>query len=113
MRSITSDCPRSGDRLQAPFEGLFRAVPGTGTNSEGRKSRISGMEPSQFKKAIGTRLRKAREDKGWSLREMSVMSGGAYPKSTIYNYEQGQRTPDPWDAKALAELLGIKAGYLM
>lgn len=71
------------------------------------------MEPSQFKKAIGNRLRKAREDKGWSLREMSAISGGAYPKSTISNYEQGQRTPDPWDAKALAELLGIKAGYLM
>ncbi len=34
-------------------------------------------------------------------------------KSTLGNWEQGTRTPDPWDIKGLAELYGARASYLM
>lgn len=71
------------------------------------------MEASQFKRAIGRRLAQARADKGWSLRDLEKASGGIFNKSTVGNYEQGTRTPDPWDARALAELLGVRASYLM
>lgn len=71
------------------------------------------MEPSQYKKQIGKRLAQARNALGLSLSQLEEASGGVFPKSTLGNYEQGTRTPGPWDIKALAELLGTRAAFLM
>jgi transcriptional regulator with XRE-family HTH domain len=57
-------------------------------------------------RAIGKRLRAARDARGISLSQLGELTGGHYSKSRISNYEQGIRRISLEGARALAEALG-------
>lgn len=42
-------------------------------------------------RATGRRRRAARHERGWSLSQLAVLTGGLFSKSRISNYEQGLR----------------------
>jgi transcriptional regulator with XRE-family HTH domain len=65
-------------------------------------------------RAIGERLRAARQARGLSLSELGRLTGGQYGKSRISNYEQGLRRLGIEGALALAEALGnVSAAHLL
>lgn len=49
-------------------------------------------------------LKKAREEKGLTVPELSAKSG--IPKGTIWGWEAGRRSPDPSELLYLSEMLG-------
>ncbi len=62
--------------------------------------------------SLGERLRKAREQKGLSLRELARQAGIRY--ATISELENEKRTAMTTDtAKALARALGVSIDYLV
>lgn len=60
---------------------------------------------------IGEFLRKAREKKGLSQRELAELVGVSHV--SIYNYEQGNHTPRITHLKWLAQALDIKLEELI
>lgn len=65
-------------------------------------------------RAIGDRLRAARHARELSLSQLSELTGSAYSKSRISNYEQGIRRMSIEAAVALAEALGnVSAAQLL
>jgi transcriptional regulator with XRE-family HTH domain len=64
--------------------------------------------------AMGSRLRAARQARGFSLSRLAEQTGGHYSKSRISNYEQGLRRMSVEAALALAEALGnVSAAQLL
>ena len=62
--------------------------------------------------SLGERLRRAREQKGVSLRELARQAGVRY--ATISELENEKRTTMTTDtAKALARALGVSIDYLV
>jgi transcriptional regulator with XRE-family HTH domain len=66
-----------------------------------------------FKKEIGRRLAEARDDKRWSLADLSRETSGVLSPSRISNYEQGERLPGPREILILSKALGRDPAYLM
>src|SRR5487761_1547175 len=70
------------------------------------------MEPNVRSKALGLRIREAREAKSWSLRQLAATVGMAH--SFISNLEDGRfRTVSPDNLTALARALDIPPEDLM
>ncbi|MEW8957827.1 MAG: helix-turn-helix transcriptional regulator [Moorella sp. (in: firmicutes)] len=57
------------------------------------------------------RLKKLREDKGLSQREIARLLG--FAPSTIAMYETNKRTPDPETLQKLADFFGVSVDYLL
>lgn len=57
------------------------------------------------------RLKKLREDKGLSQRELARLIG--FAPSTIAMYETDKRTPDPETLQRLADFFGCSVDYLL
>ena len=78
-------------------------------------SEIKGLacSPINFKKEIGRRVALARNERGWTLKELSTKIGGALDPNRISNYETGFRMPGPDEIVALAKALGRRPAYLM
>lgn len=74
------------------------------------ESRIAGMD---YKKEIGARIRKAREDRKWSQAELARETGDLLSDTRIGNYEVGFRMPGPAEVVILGRALGVKPSYLM
>lgn len=66
-----------------------------------------------YKKIIGERLRDARQEKGYTLAEVSKLTHGMLSPSRLGNYELGKRLLKPQEAKILASVLDAKAAHLM
>ncbi len=65
-------------------------------------------------RAMGERLRAARNARGLSLSELAELTGGQYSKPRISNYEQGIRRMSVEVALGLAEALGtVSAAHLL
>lgn len=73
-------------------------------------SRIAGMD---YKKEIGARIRRAREDRRWSQAELARETGDLLSDTRIGNYEVGFRMPGPAEIVILGRALGVKPSYLM
>lgn len=71
---------------------------------------FTGMD---YRKTIGRRIAHARENKGWTLKELSTKTGGALDPNRISNYETGFRLPKPPEIATLAKALGVRPAYLM
>jgi transcriptional regulator with XRE-family HTH domain len=90
------------------------------------------MSPKETKKLIGQRIKLLRERKGlklnpnaktraqmgraYSQMDLAMDSVGqdiSFTKQQIANYEQGTRTPAPWDAAQLAKLLNASPAYIL
>jgi transcriptional regulator with XRE-family HTH domain len=52
-----------------------------------------------------TRLKRLREEQGYSIRELADMAGVS--PDTIYQVENGHRLPQPKNRRKIAEALGI------
>jgi transcriptional regulator with XRE-family HTH domain len=61
----------------------------------------------------GNRIRAAREERGWTLAELAVRTGGVLAPNRISNYEQGLREPDIATAELLATALHVPAAWLL
>lgn len=77
---------------------------------ENQSLTISGMD---FPKEIGRRIKAARNEKGWSLVELSRQTNDLLSDTRIGNYETGFRSPGPPEAVILAKALGKRPAYLM
>jgi transcriptional regulator with XRE-family HTH domain len=62
---------------------------------------------------IGDRIKAAREAAGLTQQQLSdaVSSGGG--RQQVSNWEGGRRTPRRETLERIAEVLGVKAGWLM
>lgn len=66
-----------------------------------------------YKKEAGRRLKAAREDKGWTLGELSKRLGNILSPSRLSNYEQGTRMIGVREALALHSVLGVQPSHLL
>jgi len=66
-----------------------------------------------IKKESGRRLKAAREDRGWTLAELSAKVGRTLSPSRISNYEQGIRMLGVKECLALAAVLHVSPSHLM
>jgi transcriptional regulator with XRE-family HTH domain len=66
-----------------------------------------------YKKEAGKRLRKARTDKGLTLRDLSGKLGNILSESRLSNYEQGIRMLGVAEALAVYRVLGVQPSYLL
>jgi transcriptional regulator with XRE-family HTH domain len=68
----------------------------------------------ELNRAIGQRLRTARQARKLSLNELAGLTDGLYSKSRISNYEQGLRRLSIEGAEALSAALGnVTAAHLL
>lgn len=71
---------------------------------------ILGMD---YPEEIGRRIRNLRDEKTWSLAELSRRTKDVLSRKRIQNYEAGVRTPGPAEAVILAKALGTRPAYIM
>ncbi|MBI3528638.1 MAG: ImmA/IrrE family metallo-endopeptidase [Betaproteobacteria bacterium] len=62
---------------------------------------------------IGNRLKKAREAKGWSLRELEAAIGEVVSAQAIGKYERNEMMPSSTVLLALAKTLQVRPDYLL
>lgn len=60
---------------------------------------------------FGARLRRLREDRGWSRHELAARLQASY--STVAKYESGLRSPDQETLTQIASILDTSADYLL
>lgn len=66
-----------------------------------------------YKKESGRRLKAARNNKGWTLEELSLRTGGLLSTSRLGNYEQGTRMLGVRESLALGPVLGVQPAHLL
>jgi len=68
-------------------------------------------QPSVFSRAIGTRLRELREERGWTQRELDSRLG--ILQSKLSKYESGTHQPSLRTLIRMANLFGVTTDYLL
>lgn len=71
------------------------------------------MQGMDYKEKIAKRLRTAREERGWKLRELAEATDNIVSISRLNNYEHGARMPGPAEAVLLGEALGKRPAYIL
>lgn len=71
------------------------------------------MQGMDYKDKIAKRLRAAREERGWKLRELAEATDNIVSISRLNNYEHGARMPGPAEAVLLGEALGKRPAYIL
>jgi transcriptional regulator with XRE-family HTH domain len=66
-----------------------------------------------YKKEIGRRIRLARDEKGYTLADLSRKTDDVLGIKRISHYEHGLRMPGPSEAVILAKALGKRASWIM
>lgn len=66
-----------------------------------------------YKKESGRRIRELRENRDWSLQDLSRRTKDVLSRTRIQNYEAGERMVGPHEAVILAAALGTKPAYIM
>jgi transcriptional regulator with XRE-family HTH domain len=66
-----------------------------------------------YKKESGKRLKAARQNKGWTLEELSRRTGGLLSTSRLGNYEQGTRMLGVRESLALSAVLAVQPSHLL
>lgn len=67
----------------------------------------------KFSASLGTRLRAARRQRGWSLGEIEAFTEGQFKASVVGAYERGERAISVHRFVRLAEVYGVPAGDLL
>ena len=70
------------------------------------------LDREGFKKKLGERIRKAREEKGISQKEIEAMDGGI-ERQMISRFERGVRMPEAYTLYRLSRLLDINLTDLL
>lgn len=68
---------------------------------------------SEYERALGERLRAARERRRLSLREVEEKSGGRWTAATVGTYERAERSVTVAKLAALAEFYGVPVSSLL
>src|SRR5947209_7587119 len=74
------------------------------------KTERSDPEPDgepEYARQLGVRLRAVRDQRGWSLHDVQVASGGRFSGSAVGTYERGERSISVRRLAELAELYGV------
>lgn len=71
------------------------------------------MQGMDYKQKIGKRIRDARVERGWKLRELADATDNVVSVSRLNNYEHGTRMLGPSEAVLLGKALGKKAAYFL
>lgn len=71
------------------------------------------MQGMDYKEKIGNRIRAAREERGWKLRELAEKTDNVVSVSRLNNYEHGARMPGPQEAVLLGKALSKRAAYFL
>lgn len=71
------------------------------------------MQGMDYKDKIAQRIRSAREERGWKLRELADATDNIVSISRLNNYEHGARMPGPAEAVLLGEALGKRPAYFL
>lgn len=66
-----------------------------------------------YRKEIGRRIAKSREEREWTLGQLSAKTDGLLSANRISNYETGFRMPKPQEVVTLAKVLGKRPAYIM
>lgn len=66
---------------------------------------VSGND--EFARTVGSQLRRIREQRGLSLRDVEHRSGGQWSAASIAVWERGDRTPKADKLAALADFYGV------
>jgi len=67
----------------------------------------------KFSASLGTRLRAARRQRGWSLGEIEALTEGEFKASVVGAYERGERAISVQRFVRLAEVYGVPASDLL
>lgn len=62
------------------------------------------------KRSLGSKIKLARESKGWSQTTLATKAGISLP--TVWNAENGKHIPHPFTLAAIAKSLGVKVEEL-
>lgn len=106
-RSTVMNHPRLVDVRQVPWS-IYR--PRIVDPLENQGLTIRGMD---YKKECGARVAKLREERGWTLRELSTRTGDVLLPTRISNYETGERLLSQQEAVILAKALGTRPAFLL
>src|SRR5574337_1148517 len=71
------------------------------------------MKSSEYRKLVGERIRQARMRKGWRAKDVLAAMGHQWDASRLSNYEAGARIMENWEAQLLANVLGVRASWLL
>lgn len=74
-----------------------------------------GSEPSttQFRAAVGQRLRKARDQAGLTQEQVSAKLGDGFSTASLYRWENGKEMPSLDKAATLASLYDVSLDWLV
>ena len=67
----------------------------------------------KFSASLGTRLRAARRQRGWSLGEVEAFTDGEFKASVVGAYERGERAISVQRFVRLSEVYGVPAADLL
>ena len=67
----------------------------------------------KFSASLGSRLRAARRQRGWSLGEVETFTDGEFKASVVGAYERGERAISVQRFVRLAEVYGVPAADLL
>ena len=67
----------------------------------------------KFSASLGSRLRAARRQRGWSLGEIEAFTDGVFKASVVGAYERGERAISVQRFVRLAEVYSVPAGDLL
>lgn len=74
---------------------------------------VPTMQGMDYKAKIAKRIREAREERGWKLRELAEATDNVVSISRLNNYEHGARMPGPAEAVLLGKALGKRPAYFL
>jgi transcriptional regulator with XRE-family HTH domain len=103
----TLHIPRIAEKTQAIPASTF---PRIGQPDRNHGVSIPWMD---YKEEIGRRLKSARQEKGWTLSELSLKTDDKIGLKRISSYENGDRMIGPQEAVILAKALEVRPAYLM
>lgn len=66
-----------------------------------------------FKAEIGRRIKKTREERGWTLAQLARETDDVLTLKRINAYENGDRMPGPSEAVVLSKALKVRPSYLL
>lgn len=79
------------------------------SKSEADNMPVPTGSPAAFNALVGSRVREAREDLGWSLRELAGRAGISH--AAIHLIERGSVTPTVLSLARIAEATGQEPGW--
>lgn len=100
---------RSEEIAAPPSEARSEEHVAATTGTDGRRG-TTGMT---FGREIGRILRRARESRGLTLRQASIVSGGRFAPTSLASYERGERAISVERFCQLAEVYGMPAERLL